>query len=283
MTSDDFRDRVRKKTEKLREVEGACGICHGTLEAITEENGVVSAYEKPDGILAVIRDDEGNTIGEGFDIVWSSAILAAEIDAKLVPERFEEKLKEALSDREEIRAIADVYGYGRVVTPSVVALQYVKDLGGRTVIRRERIGVVARLFDKEDKLIAQSPISYCPTCAIVRAIVKNDELKNFVKEKLKNARNTGKIKFEEGVENRYIAKGGAVRASILKGEKFLAKNVLGCCIAYSTTKAEIAAGFVSEESAKRFKAYCNLCPMKHCWMEKSMGAMGNVEIGRAHV
>ncbi|MEG9194239.1 MAG: hypothetical protein V6S10_02795 [Candidatus Methanoglobus sp.] len=281
MTSDeDFRSRVRRKTEKLREVEGACGICHGTLEAITEENGIVSAYERPDGILAVIKDDEGNVVGEGFDIVWSSAILAAEIDGKLVPERFEEKLKEALSGEEEIKAIADVYGYGRVVTPSVIALQYVKDLGGRTVIRRERIGVVARLFDRNDSLIAQSPISYCPTCAIVKAIVRNDELEDFVKEKLKNARNTGKIKFEECVENRYAAKGGAVKASILKGEKWLAKNVLGCCIAYSTTKAEIAAGFVPEESAKRFKAYCNLCPMKHCWMEKSMGAMGNIVLHR---
>lgn len=280
MKHEDFRTRVRKKTEGLREVEGACGICHGTLEAITEEKGVVSAYERPEGILAVVKDDSGDVIGEGFDIVWSSAILAAELDAKLVPERFEEKLREALSEEDEIRAIADVYGYGRVVTPSVIALQYVKDLGGKTVIRREKIGVVARLYDGSGNLIAQSPISYCPTCAIVKAIVKNDELKDFVKDRLKNARNTGKIKFEEGVENRYIAKGGAVKASIIKGEKWLAKNVLGCCIAYSTTKAEIAAGLVPEESAKRFKAYCNLCPMKHCWMEKSMGAMGNIVLHR---
>jgi len=131
MKHEDFRTRVRKKTEGLREVEGACGICHGTLEAITEEKGVVSAYERSEGILAVVKDDSGDVIGEGFDIVWSSAILAAELDAKLVPERFEEKLREALSEEDEIRAIADVYGYGRVVTPSVIALQYVKDLGGK--------------------------------------------------------------------------------------------------------------------------------------------------------
>jgi len=280
MISEDFKAKVKRQTEKLREVEGACGICHGTLEAISDEKGIAVAYEKPNGILAMIKDDEGNVIGEGFDIVWSSAILAAEIDAKLIPERFEEKLKEVLSDDEEIKAIADVYGYGRVVTPSVIALQFVKDLGGRTVIRRERIGVVARLFDGKGELIAQSPISYCPTCAIVKAIVKSEELRDFVKDKLKNARNTGKLKFEAKVENRYVAKGGAVRASILKGEEFLAKDALGCCIAYSTTKAEIAAGFVSQESAKRFRAYCNLCPMKHCWMEKSMGAMGNIVLHR---
>ncbi|MCS7130384.1 MAG: hypothetical protein NZ872_03085 [Archaeoglobaceae archaeon] len=280
MSSNDFRARVRKQTEKLREIEGACGICHGTLEAITEEKGTVLAYEKPDGVLAVIKDDEGNVIGKGFDIVWSPAILSAEIDAKLIPERFEDKLKEALSNEEEIKAIANLYGYGRVVTPSVVALQYINEIGGRTVIKRERIGVVARLYDKNDRLIAQSSVSYCPTCAIVKAIVKNDEIAKVVKERLKNARNTGKIKFEEGVENRYEASGGAVRASILKGDKILANRVIGCCIAYSTTKAEITAGFVSQESAKRFKAYCNLCPMKHCWMEKSMGAMGNIVLHR---
>ncbi|MEM2787680.1 MAG: hypothetical protein QXJ58_05350 [Archaeoglobaceae archaeon] len=280
MSSEDFRKRVRKQTEKLREIEGACGICHGTLEAITEENGVVCAYEKPDGILALIKDNEGNVIGEGFDIVWSPAILEAEINAKLVPERLEDKLRQALSDEDEIKAIAELYGYGRVVTPSVIALQFVNELGGRTIIRREGVGVVARLYDKDNRLIAQSSVSYCPTCAIVKAIIKNDQLTEFVKEKLKNARNTGKIKFEEGVENRYEAKGGAVRASILKGEKVLADRVLGCCIAYSTTKAEIAAGLVSQESARRFKAYCNLCPMKHCWMEKSMGAMGNIVLHR---
>jgi hypothetical protein len=27
-------------------------------------------------------------------------------------------------------------------------------------------------------------------------------------------------------------------------------------------------------------AYCDLCPFKHCWMEKSMGATGNVILHR---
>ncbi|MDD1768711.1 MAG: hypothetical protein LUQ55_01860, partial [Methanomassiliicoccales archaeon] len=82
----DFVERVNKQTEALREVEGACGICHGTLEAIIHEGGKASAFEEPEGVLAVIRNDRGEVVGEGFDIVWSPAILSAEIDAGLVPE-----------------------------------------------------------------------------------------------------------------------------------------------------------------------------------------------------
>ena len=51
-------------------------------------------------------------------------------------------------------------------------------------------------------------------------------------------------------------------------------------MAYGTAKAEIGAGLVPEASAQLFKTYCNLCPFKHCWMEKSMGATGNVILHR---
>jgi len=276
-----FTERVRKRTEQLREIEGACGICHGTLEAITGEGGSVSSYEEPRGILAIIRDDKGNEIGKGFDIVWSPAVLAAEIDADLVPRNLKENLKiDALTDDSEIDAVADLFGYGRVLTPSVIALQYINDIGGRTLIRREGLGVVARMFDKNDQLIATSSVSYCPTCAIAKAAARSDAISAHIKEKLSKARNTGRLKFERKVENRHEAKGGAVRTSIYEGNRLLADRVLGCCIAYSTTKAEIAAGFIPPEGAKRFKAYCNLCPMKHCWMEKSMGAMGNIVLHR---
>ncbi|MEM2943795.1 MAG: hypothetical protein QW083_00690 [Methanomassiliicoccales archaeon] len=277
----DFAQRVRKQTPKLREIEGACGICHGTLEAITSEGGMVCAFEKPNGIEAVIKDDEGNKIGEGFDIVWSPAVLAAEIEAGLVPESLKQRLHhDALTRKDEIDAVAKIFGYGRVLTPSVLALQFVNEIGGRTVIRREGLGVIAKMFNKENDLLVTSSISYCPTCAIVKAAARSAEISSFIKEKLEGARNTGKLKYERRVENRYEAKGGAVRASILEGNKVIADRVLGCCIAYSTTKAEIAAGFIPPEGAKRFKAYCNLCPMKHCWMEKSMGAMGNIVLHR---
>ncbi|MDI9645313.1 MAG: hypothetical protein QFX40_01300 [Archaeoglobales archaeon] len=275
-----FFEKVRERTEKLREVEGACGICHSVVEAITDAGGSVSAYEKPNGILAVLKDDEGEEIGRGFDIVWSPAILDAEIEADIIPKTLKEKLEGVISEQEEIKKVADLFGFGRVVSPSVLALEYVKNLGGRTTIRREGIGVVARIFNAKNELIAESSLSYCPTCAIVKAVIKNDEIFDHVKEKLKNARNTGKLKFELEVENRYEAKGGAVKASIIGKDRVLADKVVGCCIAYATTKAEIAAGLVSKESARRFKAYCNLCPMKHCWMEKSMGAVGNIVLSR---
>ncbi len=277
----DFSERVRNLTEELREIEGACGICHGTLESIIKAEGRVSAFEEPNGILAVVRDDAGEVIGEGFDIVWSPAVLAAEIDAGLVPRQFEEKLRnDALSDEKDIASVTALYGYGRVLTPSVIALQIVNEAGGRTIIRREGMGVVARMIGRDGETMAASSVSYCPTCAIAKAAASSEVLSGLVRERLSNARNTGRSKHERKIENRYEAKGGAVRTSLLEGERILADRVLGCCIAYSTTKAEIAAGLIPTEGAKRFKAYCNLCPMKHCWMEKSMGAMGNIVLHR---
>jgi hypothetical protein len=277
----DFVERVNKQTEELREIEGACGICHGTLEAIIHEGGKASAFEEPEGVLAVIRNDRREVVGEGFDIVWSPAILSAEIDAGLIPERMRIKLAEdALSTDDDARRVASLFGYGRVLTPSVLALQYVNELGGRTLIRREGLGVSATMQDMEGRVLASSSVSYCPTCAIAKAAASSANLSAHIGGKLSGARNTGREKWERRLENRYEAKGGAVRVSIAEGDRILADRILGCCIAYGTTKAEIAAGLIPAEGAKRFKTYCNLCPMKHCWMEKSMGAMGNIVLHR---
>ena len=80
-----------------------------------------------------------------------------------------------------------------------------------------------------------------------------------------------------GIENRYIVKGGGVKVGLLaKVEVLLAKNVRGCCMTDGTAKTEIVAGLVSEASVQLFKTYCDLCPFKHCWMEKSMGTTGNI-------
>lgn len=277
----DFVEGVARRTTRLREVEGACGICHGTLEAIVEEGGSVSAFEEPRGVIAVVRDDGGQVIGEGFDIVWSPAILAAEIDAGLIPAATARRLeRDALSSEEDVRRVASLHGYGRVLSSSVLALQLVNEMGGRTIIRREGLGVVARMVGGEGNDIVSSSVSYCPTCAVAKAAASSDVLAEPIREKLSHSRNTGRTKHERRLENRYEAKGGAVRVSIAEGELLLADRVLGCCIAYGTTKAEIAAGLIPPEGARRFKAYCNLCPMKHCWMEKSMGAMGNVVLHR---
>ncbi|MHC1567869.1 MAG: hypothetical protein ACXQT5_03035 [Candidatus Syntropharchaeia archaeon] len=67
---------------------------------------------------------------------------------------------------------------------------------------------------------------------------------------------------------------------ILIREENTISQALGCCIAYGTVKAEINADLSGKESSQLFKAYCNLCPLKHCWMEKSMGAMGNIVLHR---
>ncbi|MHC1636480.1 MAG: hypothetical protein ACXQTS_07710 [Candidatus Methanospirareceae archaeon] len=267
--------------EKINLKEGVCGICHSVAEEICKKGYKIVAYEHPRGVIAKILDEDGEKVGEGFDIVWSPAVLAAEIDAGFIPEPLVADVKrEGTNSKEDIERVADLYGYGRVIAPAVVALDEINALGGRTVIRREGLGVVATFKDANDKEISSSPITYCPTCAIVINAARTDFVAKKIKEKLKGARNTGKEKYELGVENIYEVRGGAVRVSIRRGEEILADRTLGCCIAYATVKAEIEAGIVSGESAKLFKAYCNLCPLKHCWMEKPMGAMGNIVLWR---
>jgi hypothetical protein len=128
--------------------------------------------------------------------------------------------------------------------------------------------------------MAQSPPSYCPTCAVAIGAARTPILAERIKAALTDSPNTGKKKFEMGIENRYMIKGGAVKVTLAKGDELLARNVRGCCMAYGTAKAEIVAGLVPEASAQLFKNYCNLCPFKHCWMEKSMGATGNIILHR---
>ncbi len=277
-----FREELIKRTKgAVHRREGACGICHGVAEEICRAGGRIVAYEQPGGILARIFDDQGNVIGKGFGVVWSPAVLAAEIDAGLIPPGVAEDLKrEGINTEEDIRLVAELHGYGRVLTAAAVALVAVKNLGGRTLIRRKGLGVVATFLDKEGRVIAESPPSYCPTCAVTIGAARTPLLAERIKETLKDTPNTGKRKFEENIENRYEVKGGHVKVTLARGNELLARGVRGCCMAYGTAKAEIVAGLVPEASAELFKAYCNLCPFKHCWMEKSMGATGNVILHR---
>jgi hypothetical protein len=268
-----------EKVLNLRE--GVCGICHAVAEEVCKRGGKIVAYEHPKGIIARIFDDEGEIIGEGLDIVWSSAVLAAEIDAGLIPEPLALDVKmEGTSSSEDIERVADLYGYGRVITPAVMALDEINGLGGRTVIRREGLGVVSIFRDADDREVSRSPITYCPTCAIVINAARTDFIAEKIRKELKEAKNTGKEKYEQEIENVYELRGGAVRVSLRSGEEVLADRTLGCCIAYGTVKAEIDAGIISQEGAKLFKAYCNLCPLKHCWMDKPMGALGNIVLSR---
>jgi hypothetical protein len=271
---------VRVK-EAVRPKEGACGICHAVAEEICRLGGKVVAYERPGGILGRILDDQGNVLGEGFGVVWSPAILAAVLDADLIPHEIADALKrEGTNTKEDIELVAGLYGYGRVITPAAIGLMTIKSLGGRTLIRREGLGVVATFRDKKDEIIHVSPPAYCPTCAVTIGAARTPFLAESIKDALKDAVNTGKKKFDLGIENRYEIKGGRVLVTLAQGDKILAKGVRGCCMAYGTAKAEIVAGLVPKASAELFRAYCDLCPFKHCWMEKSMGATGNVILHR---
>ena len=267
--------------EVVKPREGACGICHAIAEEICHAGGRIVAYERPKGILARIFDDQENVIGEGFGVVWSPAVLAAELDAGLVPSEVAEDLKlEGINTQEDIEKVADLYGYGRVLTPAGMALMIVKEMGGRTIIKRYGLGVVATFLDEKGNVMASSHPAYCPTCAVTICAANTPVLANRIKEALKDVTNTGKKKFDLGIENRYEVKGGHVRVTLADGDEILAKRVLGCCMAYATAKAEIVADLVPKTSAQLFKTYCNLCPFKHCWMEKSMGATGNIILHR---
>jgi hypothetical protein len=261
--------------------EGACGICHAVAEEICRAGGRIAAYEQPEGILARIFNDQGEVMGEGFGVVWSPAVLAAEINAGLIQGEVADALgREGINSQEDIRLTARLQGYGRVLTAAALALVAVKEMGGRTLIKRKGLGVQATFQDASVGIIAQSPPSYCPTCAVAIGAARTPILAEKIKSALKDAPNTGKKKFEMGIENRYTVKGGAVKVTLARGEDILARNVRGCCMAYGTAKAEIVAGLVPEASAQLFKTYCNLCPFKHCWMEKSMGATGNIILHR---
>jgi hypothetical protein len=261
--------------------ERACGICHAVAEEICRAGGRIAAYEKPEGILARIFDDRGEVVGEGFGVVWSPAVLAAEIKAGLIQGEIAEALnREGINSQEDIMLTAKLQGYGRVLTAAALALIAVKETGGRTLIKRKGLGVQATFLDKAGGIMAQSPPSYCPTCAVAIGAARTPILAERIKAALKDSPNTGKKKFEMGIENRYMIKEGAVKVTLAKGDDLLARNVRGCCMAYGTAKAEIVAGLVPEASAQLFKNYCNLCPFKHCWMEKSMGATGNIILHR---
>jgi hypothetical protein len=278
MFKEDLTDQVRGV---IRPKEGSCGICHAVAEEICTVGGKVLAYEQPGGILAKVTDDRGNVMGKGWGVVWSPAVLAAEVDAGLIPEDIVDAVvKEGTNTKEDMKLVAALYGYGRVLTPAAVALMTIKDLGGRTLIKRDGLGVVARFIGRNGNEISASPPAYCPVCAIVIGAARTPFLARKIKKELKDVENVGKKKYELGIENRYEVKGGSVRVTLAKEDQILAKRVLGCCMAYSTVKAEIVAGLIPDANAKLFRAYCNMCPYKHCWLEKSMGATGNVLLHR---
>lgn len=100
-------------------------------------------------------------------------MLAAEIDAGLIQEDVAESLREeGINGEEDIRLTAELHGYGRVLTAAALALVAVKEMGGRTLIKRKNLGVQATFFGQREQVLVQSPPSYCPTCAVAIGVAR---------------------------------------------------------------------------------------------------------------
>lgn len=255
--------------------EGACGICHLALKKLSEHGGKAISMERKDGTSAQVLDNEEEVLGEGVDIVWSPSILRAEIKAGLIPKNVSGELEKILTTKKDRKKVSSMFGYGRVISPAGTVLSIVWGEGGRVEIRRKGIGIAAYLYDQESTLISDAVSAFCPICAINVAASRNKRLFRMIKEKHKDKTNTGKLKYERGIKNMATWNRRRVFVSLTEDEKIISSN-FGCCISYATVRAEIAAGFGNPNMNKAFNNYCNQCPAKCFWVDKSMGAMGNI-------
>ncbi|HIH45154.1 MAG TPA: hypothetical protein HA257_08835, partial [Candidatus Methanoperedenaceae archaeon] len=239
MISMDFVESVRKSLEgKLRKDEGNCGTCHKVLREISRRGGAAVTWERPDGIGSKILDDNGNIVGRGEGITWPPAILFAMVEGGFFDRDIEEALLKSLQCIIDMEAVADIYGYGRVVTPVAAAYSEVWGSGGRVAIRRREWGVEVVFIDKDGNEMACGPISYCPTCGTASTIPRAPELAAKIKEKLAGARNTGKEKYERGIENWFSYRNERVYCEIKEKGKVIGR-AMKCCIAYAGVVAEV--------------------------------------------
>ncbi|MFQ6121059.1 MAG: hypothetical protein ACE5KE_14385 [Methanosarcinales archaeon] len=272
----DFVERVRNNLiGKLDIKEGNCGTCHKILKEISDLGGKAMCWEKPDGIGAYIYDDKGNIVGTGEGITWPPAILFAQVEGGFLPKDIEKEITQSLLCIIDAEKVADIYGYGRVVTPVAAALTDIWKEGGRVTIRRNRWGIEVVFWDKDNKELGVGPISYCPTCGTATAITKVPELAEKIKNKLKGARNTGKEKYERKIENWFSYKNGRMLVELKENGEVIGKAT-GCCIAYTAVKAEVNAGIAGKKWGNLFKEYCKVCPVKLCQNKKNTGSVGNL-------
>ncbi|HEY9204330.1 MAG TPA: hypothetical protein VIO58_00280 [Candidatus Methanoperedens sp.] len=270
-----FVERVRKNLEgKLRIEDGNCGTTHKVLKEISLLGGKAITWEKPDGVGSRILDDKGNTIGEGEGITWPPAILFAFVEGGFFPKDIESELLRSLQCIIDMEKVADIYGYGRVVTPVAAAYNEVWKNGGRVAIRRNSWGVEIAFIDKDDSEIAVGPISYCPTCGTAATIPRAPLLASKIKEELKDKRNTGRDKYERGMENWFFFKNGRVCCEI-KEKGTVIGRATRCCIAYAGVVAEVHAGIAGPKWGALFKEYCKVCPVKLCRKGKNAGEEAN--------
>lgn len=271
----DFVERVRKNLEgKLKREEGNCGTCHKVLKEISKQGGKAITWERPDGIASAIIDERGEIVGRGEGITWPPAILFAQAEGGFLSKEIEREIVKSLECIIDMEKVADIYGYGRVVTPVAAAYTEVIKNGGRVSINRNSWGIQVTFYDDEDKIIATGPISYCPTCGTASALPRAPELAAKIKDQLKEKRNTGKEKYERNLETHFSYKNDRVYCEIIEKGQVIGR-AMKCCIAYTGVIAEVHAGLAGLKWGALFKEYCKVCPVKLCREGKNTGAVGN--------
>ncbi len=266
---------VRGLAEHLvSRAEGACGIMHSVLELLTRLGFRAECLERPEGVEARIVDEEGDAVSTGRDVTWAPAILDALLELGAAP--WEEELRRILTPDRDAKALARVFGWGRILTVDRAAARLVLREGGEIRVRREGLGseVVIRCGDRESRYV-----SYCPACALALAAVRHPELKRALREELKDAPNTGREKAEDGVVNVVRVRRGVTLSELRFEDREPVRN-RGCCAAYALVRAELKAGYGSESSRRLFKAYCDACPLKHCWVGRPVSSLGNAVLQR---
>ncbi|MDP2767262.1 MAG: hypothetical protein Q8O41_07420 [Candidatus Methanoperedens sp.] len=274
----EFAERVRKNLEgKLNRDEGNCGTCHKVLREITNQGGKAMCLERPDGIASFIYDNNGNIAGRGEGITWPPAVLFAQAEGGFLPKDIENEILKSLECIIDMEKVAEVYGYGRVVTPVAAAYTEVWKAGGKVGIKRSAWGITVTFYDKDGKEICTGPISYCPTCGTAAALPRAPELAEKIKEQLRDKRNTGKQKFERKLENWFYYKNDRVLCEIKENGKTIGRAAR-CCLAYAGVVAEVHAGIAGAKWGALFKEYCKACPVKLCRQGKNTGHVGNLLI-----
>ncbi|WP_456484197.1 hypothetical protein [Methanopyrus kandleri] len=266
---------IRDQVERVLDPrEGACGIAHATLEVLSWSGYVVECLEERLGVRAHLIGPDGSVI-EGRDVTWAPAILESLIKSGVYPEGWEERLSEVLTPERDMRRLARVFGYGRVLTVDRVAARIVLGGGGTVIVRRRGLGSEVEIRYDGSK---SDYVSYCPACALALAAVRHPRVYRELKRELADVPNTGKVKAEDGVVNSVRVRRGIAFATLKLTNRSITNR--GCCVAYAIVRAELKAGYGSERSKRLLRAYCDECPLKHCWVGKPIGALGNVVLQR---
>ncbi len=270
----------RRLRELIHFSEGVCGIYHQALAVASELGFYVRSVEVPEGTICELVASDGEVVGRGLDVTWSPAALAALLDAKFIPEPWSKRLEESLTSREDLERVKEIFGYGRIVRPAAAATAKVLIDGGRVEVERSGLGVRVAYYDSKGGLISEATEVFCPACAAVIAAARSSELRSYVRERLSNEVNTGRVKAERGLVSEFRWRRGRIEASIRNSEERVLGSSIGCCTAYAVVRAEIAAGLASPRMARILKAYCDQCSLKHLWLGESIGAVGNVVLKR---